>query len=74
MKEILRALGFAPAARPKPGEPLAWRRRNDKAEPTRPAPSPGSPFAALAALKDLPPPARRARRRRKSKAVREAQG
>jgi ATP-dependent RNA helicase SUPV3L1/SUV3 len=74
LKEILRALGFAPAARPKPGEPLAWRRRNDKAEPTHPAPSPGSPFAALAALKDLPPPARRARRRRKPKAVREAQG
>jgi ATP-dependent RNA helicase SUPV3L1/SUV3 len=73
LRDILRALGFAPAAKTHPGEPVAWRRRNDRVEPARPTVAPGSPFAALAALKDLPPPARRVRRRRKSKAVREAQ-
>jgi ATP-dependent RNA helicase SUPV3L1/SUV3 len=71
-KDILRGLGFAPAHRPKAGEPLAWRRRSEPApaglaEPARPH----SPFAALAALKaqDASPPARR-RRRRKPKALR----
>jgi ATP-dependent RNA helicase SUPV3L1/SUV3 len=71
-KDVLRGLGFAPAHRPKEGEPLAWRRRSEPApaglaEPARSH----SPFAALAALKaqDAPPPARR-RRRRKPKALR----
>jgi ATP-dependent RNA helicase SUPV3L1/SUV3 len=67
--EILRGLGFAPANRPKAGEPVAWRRRvlhEGKAEPRKPV-APHSPFAALAALKDQPPPARRPRRRRKAK-------
>jgi ATP-dependent RNA helicase SUPV3L1/SUV3 len=67
--EILRGLGFAPANRPKAGEPIAWRRRaaqEGKTEP-RKAIAPHSPFAALAALKDQPAPARRPRRRRKAK-------
>jgi ATP-dependent RNA helicase SUPV3L1/SUV3 len=66
---ILRALGFAPVNRPQAGEPIAWRRRADrKAEPAA-APRPHSPFAALAALKDKPAPARRPRRRRKKAAT-----
>ncbi|MET0273547.1 MAG: phosphonate-binding protein, partial [Phenylobacterium sp.] len=70
-KDILRGLGFAPTARPREGEPLAWRRRGDRptVEPAAPA-RPHSPFAALAALKDQPAPARRPRRRRKPKAAR----
>ncbi len=66
---ILRGLNFTPAAKVKPGEPIAWRRRGDKPAVQMEAPS-GSPFAALAALKDRPVPARRPRRRRKAKAVR----
>jgi ATP-dependent RNA helicase SUPV3L1/SUV3 len=66
---ILRGLGFAPANRPKSGEPLAWRRRAEHA-PERPrAPPANSPFAALAALRDAPPrPKRRPRHRRKAAA------
>ena len=74
--EILRGLGFAPANRPKPGEPIAWRRRGekDRARPEPASPRPHSPFAALAALQTAPArpaaaPARRPRRRR-PKAVR----
>ncbi len=69
-RDILRALGFAPTTRPRPGEAMIWRRRGEKPD-TRPAssPSPHSPFLALAALKDRPPPARRPRRRRKAKAA-----
>jgi ATP-dependent RNA helicase SUPV3L1/SUV3 len=70
---ILRGLGFAPAAKPnkpKPGEPIAWRRRAEpKATPT-PRPHPASPFAALAALTPpaaASPPARRPARRRRRK-------
>jgi ATP-dependent RNA helicase SUPV3L1/SUV3 len=67
--EILRGLGFAPANRPKAGEPIAWRRRAIHAAPEPAAlAAPHSPFAALAALKDQPAPARR--RRRKPKALR----
>jgi ATP-dependent RNA helicase SUPV3L1/SUV3 len=70
-REIMRALGFAPTAKPKDGEPLVWRRRGEKPRPeVRAAPPVNSPFAALAALKDQPPPARRPRRRRKPKAAR----
>jgi ATP-dependent RNA helicase SUPV3L1/SUV3 len=70
--EILRGLGFAPANRPKMGEPIAWRRRalHDAKPEARRAVAPHSPFAALAALKDLPAPARRPRRRRKAKQAR----
>jgi ATP-dependent RNA helicase SUPV3L1/SUV3 len=73
---ILRGLGFAPANRPKAGEPTAWRRRGERsrAAPDPAQPRPHSPFAALAALQTQPlpaaPPARRPRRRRKPKAVR----
>jgi ATP-dependent RNA helicase SUPV3L1/SUV3 len=67
---ILRALGFAPVNRPQAGEPIAWRRRAErKAEPAAVAARPHSPFAALAALKDKPAPARRPRRRRKKAAT-----
>jgi ATP-dependent RNA helicase SUPV3L1/SUV3 len=63
---VLRGLGFAPTARPTPGEPVAWRRRRTAAAKAAPqAAAPASPFAALAALKEPPaPPARRPRRRR----------
>ena len=67
--QILRALGYAPAAKPKAGEPVAWRRRSDKAgkgEPAARAPS-ASPFAALAALKTKPPRPARPRRAPKAK-------
>lgn len=75
LRGVLRALNFTPTARPKSGEPTAWRRRNDKPAPAAPvrAVPPHSPFAALAALTarpDLTPPARRPRRRRKPKAAR----
>lgn len=67
---ILRGLGFAPANRPKAGEPIAWRRRGEKkAAPEAKPPPAHSPFAALAALKDQPPPARRRRPRRRKKAA-----
>jgi ATP-dependent RNA helicase SUPV3L1/SUV3 len=74
-QEILRGLGFAPANRPKAGEPIAWRRRGERpqAHPQAvPTARPHSPFAALAALQATPaaPPARRPRRRRKPKAAR----
>jgi ATP-dependent RNA helicase SUPV3L1/SUV3 len=66
---ILRGLGFAPANRPKPDEPVGWRRRAErKAEPAVVA-RPHSPFAALAALKEKSAPARRLRRRRKKAAA-----
>ena len=70
--DILRALNFAPTTKAKQGEPLIWRRRNEKHKPhVVSAPAPNSPFAALAALKEQPAPAaRRPRRRRKTKAVR----
>jgi ATP-dependent RNA helicase SUPV3L1/SUV3 len=68
LKDILRGLGFAPASKPQSGEPLAWRRRSERPEARPHTAAPGSPFAALAALKDRPPPARRPRRRRKPKA------
>jgi len=70
--EILRGLGFAPVGKPKPDEPIAWRRRvlhEAKAETRKPV-APHSPFAALAALKDQPAPIRRPRRRRKAKQAR----
>jgi ATP-dependent RNA helicase SUPV3L1/SUV3 len=70
-RDIMRALGFAPTAKPKDGEPLVWRRRGEKPRSeVRAAPPMNSPFAALAALKDQPTPARRPRRRRKPKAAR----
>ncbi|HEX5378625.1 MAG TPA: helicase-related protein [Phenylobacterium sp.] len=70
LKDILRALGFAPASKPVPGQPLAWRRRSERPEARlETVARPGSPFAALAALKDRPAPARRPRRRRKPKAT-----
>ncbi|MEO8114294.1 MAG: helicase-related protein, partial [Phenylobacterium sp.] len=63
-QSILRGLGFAPTVRPKAGEPIAWRRRNEPVPKAVASPRPHSPFAALAALKDQPVPARRPRRRK----------
>ena len=61
---ILRGLGYAPANRPKAGEPRIWRHRAEgRIDDARPRPH--SPFAALAALKSTAPPMRRPRRRRK---------
>ena len=65
-REILKGLGYAPIKRA--GEATAWRRRAEKdfAVEHRPIHAPNSPFAALAALKDEPTPARRPRRRRRT--------
>jgi ATP-dependent RNA helicase SUPV3L1/SUV3 len=60
-KQILRALGFAPARKPTGEEPVLWRRRQRPADAT-PVGSPVSPFAALAPL--AASPGRRARRKR----------
>ncbi|WP_310540957.1 helicase-related protein [Phenylobacterium sp.] len=68
-RDILRALGFAPTTKPRAGEAMVWRRRGEKPVEKPAAPSPHSPFSALAALKDKPIPARRPRRRRKAKAA-----
>jgi ATP-dependent RNA helicase SUPV3L1/SUV3 len=63
---VLRGLGFTPTAKPREGEPIAWRRRRTPDAPKADhQPSRASPFAALAALKDKPPPARRRRPRRR---------
>jgi ATP-dependent RNA helicase SUPV3L1/SUV3 len=68
-RDIMRALGFAPVGRPKPGEPMAWRLRRERPEPepTTP-PSAHSPFAALAALKPIPPRRRRRPPRKRARA------
>ncbi|MFC3068937.1 helicase-related protein [Phenylobacterium soli] len=68
-RAILRGLGYAPAVKPKEGQPMAWRRRAERAPEPAARPAPHSPFAALAALKDQPAPARRPRRRRRRKAA-----
>jgi ATP-dependent RNA helicase SUPV3L1/SUV3 len=62
-QRILRGLGFAPARKPAPGEPVLWRRRQPKAL-AEPAPRVGSPFAALAGLTPPPTAAKRPHRRR----------
>jgi ATP-dependent RNA helicase SUPV3L1/SUV3 len=70
---ILRELGYAPASRPKAGEPMAWRRRRPKtAGESSPEAARPSPFAALAALKPESAVAtarRRKRPRRRAKAA-----
>jgi ATP-dependent RNA helicase SUPV3L1/SUV3 len=69
-REVMRALGFIPTTKAKPGEPLVWRRRSERPKPPPATKTPPhSPFAALAALQQAPPPARRPRRRRKSAAA-----
>jgi ATP-dependent RNA helicase SUPV3L1/SUV3 len=63
-QQVLRGLGFAPAGKPKAGEPVVWRAR--KARPaSAPKPKGPSPFEALAALKPAAAPERRARARRR---------
>ena len=66
-RTILKGLGFATVRKPGEG-PTIWRRRFEKeftVEHKAAAP-PHSPFAALAALRGEPAPARRPRRRRKA--------
>jgi ATP-dependent RNA helicase SUPV3L1/SUV3 len=65
-REILKGLGYAAVKRT--GEAMAWRRRAERefAVEHRAIPAPHSPFAALAALKGEPAPARRPRRRRRA--------
>jgi len=63
-REVLKALGFAAVKRQ--GEATAWRRRFEREFAVERKPiAPHSPFAALAALKGEPAPARRPRRRRR---------
>ncbi|HEY3814851.1 MAG TPA: helicase-related protein [Caulobacteraceae bacterium] len=53
-RQVLTGLGYTPAGKPKPGEPVLWRPRRARpvdAPPKRPGPS---PFAALEALKPAP--------------------
>ncbi|MDP3174224.1 MAG: phosphonate-binding protein, partial [Phenylobacterium sp.] len=64
---ILRSLGFSPIARPVVGQPTAWRRRNDARPPTPASAPTDSPFAALAALRQVAAPLAARRRRRKPK-------
>jgi hypothetical protein len=53
---ILRALDYAPTGPSKTGEPRPWRRRKLEAKAQKaPAAPSTSPFAALAALKTVPP-------------------
>ena len=68
-REIMRALGFAPAGKPKPGEPTAWRQRRERSEAVAAPHKPEqSPFAALAALKPAAPRRRRRTPRKRAQA------
>jgi ATP-dependent RNA helicase SUPV3L1/SUV3 len=58
---ILAGLGFAPISRT---EPIAWRRRGERAPAKASPPPTHSPFAALAGLKVAPPRRRRPKRRK----------
>ncbi len=71
---ILRGLDFATARKTAPGTPSLWRLRRSKPPAIVPAgeataPSPISPFAALAAFKVAPRRARRPRKSRRSVAL-----
>jgi ATP-dependent RNA helicase SUPV3L1/SUV3 len=65
-RDVMRALGYAPARRAEPGQAVAWRLRRARAssEPVRGPAEHSSPFAALAALKPRPPRRRRPARKR----------
>ncbi len=59
-RELMRALGFVAVGKPQAGEPCAWRQRHERTGPVAAAPkATQSPFAALAALKPVPPRWRR---------------
>ena len=66
VRDILKGLDFAAIRRP--GEPIVWRRRAERefAVEKRPIIPPNSPFAALAALRNDPVPARRPHRHRRT--------
>ena len=61
---VLRGLDFVPVGKAKPGAAMAWRRRRAAEPHPPPVPPAASPFAALAALKDRPPPIRRSHKPR----------
>jgi ATP-dependent RNA helicase SUPV3L1/SUV3 len=61
--DVMRALSFTPARKPKEGEPSAWRQRRPKPEPEQPV-RPDSPFAALASLRAEPQQPRSSPRKR----------
>ena len=68
-QSLMRALGFVPVAKPKTGEPVAWRQRRQREDGhAGAAVAVSSPFAALAALKPEPPRRRRPRRPKQSRA------
>jgi ATP-dependent RNA helicase SUPV3L1/SUV3 len=54
--QVLRALGYSPTRKPKPGQPMAWRRRQPRKPDAQAPVAAASPFAALAGLA---PPQRR---------------
>jgi ATP-dependent RNA helicase SUPV3L1/SUV3 len=64
-RDVMRALGYAPARRTDSDQAVPWRLRRERpsAEPDRHPPE-HSPFAALAALKPRPPRRRRPARKR----------
>ena len=62
---LLRGLGFTPVGKAVGDEPGRWRRRSRKPERLDAAPTPLSPFAALAALKSQAATPERARPRRR---------
>ncbi|HWE47879.1 MAG TPA: helicase-related protein [Caulobacteraceae bacterium] len=74
-RQILRGLGYAPAGKSKPGEPLVWRPRRERAADAPPKRPAASPFAALEALKPAAiPPRGQARRRPRRRPKKPAQG
>jgi ATP-dependent RNA helicase SUPV3L1/SUV3 len=75
-QSVLRGLGFAPTAKVKANETIAWRRRRSADAPARDhvAAGDGSPFSALAALKPAPATSAPKRRRRPRGPRRAARG
>jgi ATP-dependent RNA helicase SUPV3L1/SUV3 len=67
LREVMRALNYAPARKAGPGEPTTWRRRRAATAPEPAREAPNSPFAVLAALQAPPPRRRRSRPRTRAK-------
>ena len=64
---ILRGLGYIVVGRPKPGEPVAWRKVSTRKAPVERHFAAHTPFAALAALRLEPTGSRRIRRKPRRK-------